>query len=198
MGNVEYARTWLSDRSLLSVIPLISIGIYVKLLHSSFSNNQFPPDDLFQIIYLFLLVFLHPLRRIPGQFLAKVTPLLLVYQCRRVRRSEWVLQQHRKYGDTVRIAPNHVSIANPEAVNQIYGYKGGFTKGPFYQDMYSCSTEYPLYWPNEADFTRDRTVPAGSSSSIQHQGRGYSFSETKVSQSCIFVPKFGRIRTTNE
>ncbi len=87
-----------------------------------------------QLLYLLYLIFLHPLRRFPGTLLAKITPLQLVYQCRRVRRSEWVLQQHRKYGDVIRIAPNYVSIATPDAVGQLYGHKTGFTKGPFYED----------------------------------------------------------------
>ncbi|KAJ2897239.1 FAD linked oxidase domain containing protein [Zalerion maritima] len=75
---------------------------------------------------------LTPLRSIPGPFLAKISSLWLVSQCRRVRRSEAVIQQHRKYGDFVRIAPNHISIASPQALKEIYGHKTGFIKGPFY------------------------------------------------------------------
>ncbi len=82
-------------------------------------------------IYQFLL---HPLRRFPGPLWAKVSPIPLVLQCRKARRSEWVLEQHEKYGPVVRIAPNHISINKPEAVNQIYGHKTGFCKGPFYDD----------------------------------------------------------------
>ena len=39
---------------------------------------------------------------------------------------------HHQLGDFVRIAPNHISIADPAALHQIYGHKGGFLKGPFY------------------------------------------------------------------
>jgi benzoate 4-monooxygenase len=42
------------------------------------------------------------------------------------------MELHRKYGDFVRIGPNHVSINNPGAIPQIYGHRTGFTKGPFY------------------------------------------------------------------
>lgn len=45
-----------------------------------------------------------------------------------------MLDLHREYGDFVRIAPNHISIADPVAVLQIYGHKSGFLKGPFYED----------------------------------------------------------------
>ena len=43
-----------------------------------------------------------------------------------------MLDLHKKYGDVVRIAPNHVSINKPEALLEVYGHKTGFTKGPFY------------------------------------------------------------------
>jgi benzoate 4-monooxygenase len=35
----------------------------------------------------------------------------------------------------VRISPSHISIADPKALQQIYGHKTGFLKGPFYEDM---------------------------------------------------------------
>lgn len=36
----------------------------------------------------------------------------------------------------VRIAPNHIPFSNRVALDVIYGYKSGFTKGPFYEDKY--------------------------------------------------------------
>jgi hypothetical protein len=32
------------------------------------------------------------------------------------------------------LPPNYVSIADPRAINRIYVQKGGFLKGPFYED----------------------------------------------------------------
>jgi benzoate 4-monooxygenase len=43
-----------------------------------------------------------------------------------------VVSLHKKYGTAVRIAPNHVSINEPDALTQVYSHKSGFTKGPFY------------------------------------------------------------------
>ncbi|KAL2843745.1 cytochrome P450 [Aspergillus pseudoustus] len=83
------------------------------------------------VIYCLLL---SPLRSYPGPFLAKLSPLWVVMQCRSGRRSQAVNDLHKKYGDFVRIAPNHISIADPKAVQQIYGHKTGFLKGPFYED----------------------------------------------------------------
>jgi benzoate 4-monooxygenase len=42
------------------------------------------------------------------------------------------MEQHRKYGDFVRIGPNHISINNPEAASKIYGHRSGCIKGEFY------------------------------------------------------------------
>ncbi|KAJ6194680.1 cytochrome P450, partial [Bipolaris maydis] len=68
----------------------------------------------------------------PGPFWARYSPIWLVLQCRRARRSVAVMQQHKIHGDFVLIAPNHVSINNLEAVNTIYGHKSGFVKSGFY------------------------------------------------------------------
>jgi benzoate 4-monooxygenase len=57
-------------------------------------------------------------------------------QSRRTQRSQSVEEQHRKYGDFVRIAPNHVSIHHPTALVEVYGHKTGFTKGPFYDAFF--------------------------------------------------------------
>lgn len=84
--------------------------------------------------YIIYQVALHPLRHFPGPFWAKISPLPLMLQCRRARRSAWVLEQHNEYGPHVRIAPNHISMTDPRAINEIYGHKTGFLKGPFYED----------------------------------------------------------------
>jgi cytochrome P450 len=64
--------------------------------------------------------------------MAKFTSLWLVKQCRNARRSAAVMEQHKRYGDFVRIAPNHISINNPEAVAEVYGHKSGCLKSEFY------------------------------------------------------------------
>jgi benzoate 4-monooxygenase len=42
------------------------------------------------------------------------------------------MEQHKLHGEFVRVAPNHVSVNNIEAVNVIYGHKSGFMKSDFY------------------------------------------------------------------
>ncbi|KAF8348539.1 cytochrome P450 monooxygenase [Amanita rubescens] len=44
---------------------------------------------------------------------------------------------HQKYGPIVRIAPNHISVADPEALNSIYGHGNGALKSDFYDAFVS-------------------------------------------------------------
>lgn len=65
---------------------------------------------------------------IPGPSLAAFSNLWLMYQCRRGRRYLAVDAAHKKYGKFVRIQPNHVSIADADAISIIYGHGGGWLK----------------------------------------------------------------------
>lgn len=50
----------------------------------------------------------------------------------RGNRYEVVHEQHLKHGKFVRIAPNHVSIADHQALNQVYGHSTATLKSDFY------------------------------------------------------------------
>lgn len=65
---------------------------------------------------------------IPGPFAARFTNLWLMWQCRQGKRYKSVDEAHKKYGKVVRIQPNHVSIADPDAIQIIYGHGNGFLK----------------------------------------------------------------------
>ena len=60
--------------------------------------------------------------------MAAFSNLWLMYQCRLGRRYKAVDEAHKKYGKLVRIQPNHVSIADPDAIGVIYGHGNGFLK----------------------------------------------------------------------
>lgn len=68
------------------------------------------------------------IRDIPGPLLAAFSNFWLLYQARRGRRYLAVDNAHKRYGTLVRIQPDHVSIADPDAVPIIYGHGNGFTK----------------------------------------------------------------------
>ena len=98
----------------------------------------------------------HHLRKYPGPFFAKFTDAWLGAICKQGHRSETVHQLHLKYGELVsredkareflhilflgpfvRLAPNHLSIADPDALIPIYGHGNGALKSEFYDAFVS-------------------------------------------------------------
>jgi hypothetical protein len=101
-------------------IPLISVALAQPFL-SLFSLAA---------LYLFLSTArsYYRLSHIPGPFLARFT---------NIPRFLWVwsnnahnvhIALHRKYGPVVRFGPNMVSVASPEEISQIYGFKKPWLK----------------------------------------------------------------------
>ena len=86
------------------------------------------------LVALPLLYFILPYLRnwqiqdVPGPFLAKFTNLWYLYECRRTRRYLTVFDLHEKHGKLVRVQPNQVSIADPDAIPIVYGHGTGFLK----------------------------------------------------------------------
>ncbi|KAJ3753813.1 cytochrome P450 monooxygenase pc-bph [Lentinula raphanica] len=115
--------------SLLSTIlhdPLTTLGVAVMG---------------FLFVHILLPFFKDPysLRRlsIPGPTIAALTDLWLGYHSAKGHRSEVVHALHEKYGRIVRIAPNHVSIASPDALQTIYAHGNGALKSDFYDAFVS-------------------------------------------------------------
>ncbi|KAE9401944.1 cytochrome P450 monooxygenase pc-bph [Gymnopus androsaceus JB14] len=103
--------------------------------------QQHPIYTLFVSFLSFLfipyLLDQHHLLTIPGPFLAKFSDLWLTYISVQGHRSETVHSLHEKYGPVVRIAPNHVSIATPDALQTIYAHGNGALKSNFYDAFVS-------------------------------------------------------------
>ncbi|EKM77283.1 hypothetical protein AGABI1DRAFT_115220 [Agaricus bisporus var. burnettii JB137-S8] len=79
----------------------------------------------------------HGLRAYPGPFIAKFSDIWLTWVSKGAHRSELVHEAHLKYGPVVRIAPNHLSIANPEALQIVYAHGNGALKSIFYDAFVS-------------------------------------------------------------
>ncbi|KAF9460031.1 cytochrome P450 monooxygenase [Collybia nuda] len=79
----------------------------------------------------------HGIRLYPGPFFAKFTDAWLGIVSKNGHRSEVVHAMHQKYGPFVRIAPNHVSIAEPDALGIIYAHGNGALKSRFYDAFVS-------------------------------------------------------------
>lgn len=82
------------------------------------------------VVAYFLVPYLQRsrLRDIPSPGLAAFTNLWLLLQARQGKRYLSVDKAHKKYGKLVRIAPRHVSIADDNAIIDVYGHGNGFLK----------------------------------------------------------------------
>src|ERR1700712_1929353 len=90
------------------------------------------------LITLRLLVFLYysltsSLRTIPGPFQTRLTKLWFFNRVRLGHFEHDNIALHRKYGPIVRIAPDHFSIDDPDAIKQIYGIGSKFPKSDWYE-----------------------------------------------------------------
>ncbi|KAK8086608.1 hypothetical protein PG994_001582 [Apiospora phragmitis] len=102
----------------------------MALIHLFFSPWALALLPLSLVLYYavpYFTTFGH-LRSIPAPFPAAWSNLWLLYTCRRGRRYLSVDEIHKKLGPVVRIQPNHVSIADDEAISVIYGHGNGFLK----------------------------------------------------------------------
>ncbi|KAH7885202.1 benzoate para-hydroxylase [Phlebopus sp. FC_14] len=110
-----------------------------------------------------------PLRHIPGPFLARWTPLWLVYQARMGRRYIAVDQLHHRYGAIVRIAPQHVSVADKSAIEVVYAHgKDALKKSRFYDAFVFDKTSLFSETDPHNHLRKKRLVsPAFSTSSLQ-------------------------------
>ena len=70
------------------------------------------------------------LNRFNGPFLASFTNAWKVWHIYHLptQRNDIYVDTHKKYGDVVRIGPNNLSFADPEAIQEIYGTKGSQQK----------------------------------------------------------------------
>ena len=96
-----------------------------------FLSFLFSPWALLAVpVLYYLLPYLRnwSIKDVPAPFPAAFTNVWLMYQCRRGRRYAAVDDAHKKYGTLVRIQPNHVSIADADAIPTIYGHGNGFLK----------------------------------------------------------------------
>lgn len=94
------------------------------------ANHDCVKYPLFKITYN---LFFHPLRKFPGPKSWAATRLTFILSTLQggLTRDTWKL--HEKYGDVVRIAPNELSFARPDAFDHILNIRQGrppFPKNP--------------------------------------------------------------------
>ncbi|KAB8236162.1 cytochrome P450 [Aspergillus alliaceus] len=94
----------------------------------------------YSLVWVIYNLYFHPLRHFPGPLEARATR---IWYCRKLlsgKVSFEIGKVHAKYGDVVRIAPDELSFNDPNAWNDIYGYrqgKGEFDKDPVFYSVTS-------------------------------------------------------------
>ncbi|KAH7141470.1 cytochrome P450 [Dactylonectria estremocensis] len=96
-------------------------------------------------------------RGIPAPFGAQFSNLWLMSACRRGKRYELVDNVHKKLGPLVRIAPNHISVADASAIQAIYGHGNGFLKSDYYDPFVSIHRGV-FNTRNRAEHSRKRKI----------------------------------------
>ncbi|KAI0314105.1 cytochrome P450 [Amylostereum chailletii] len=99
----------------------------------------------------------HGVRSYPGPWLAKFSDLWLVWTAAKGRRSDTVRDLHLKYGPIVRLAPNHISISEPAALEVIYAHGNRTTKTDFY-DSFTASDPGVFNVLDRAAHSRKRKI----------------------------------------
>ena len=85
------------------------------------SFNVITVGLLTAVVILVILPFRDPLASVPGPFWARWSPAWMVYHALKGDMHREMIQLHDKYGSIVRTGPHEVSIADPDAIQLIYG-----------------------------------------------------------------------------
>ncbi|KAI0419749.1 benzoate 4-monooxygenase cytochrome P450 [Xylaria grammica] len=83
--------------------------------------------------HAFYNLYLHPLARVPGPFLARISGLPSWYHAYRGDRHIWLLRQFEAYGNRIRPEPDTVLFRDSQAQAEIYGMKSNVRRSRFYQ-----------------------------------------------------------------
>ncbi|KAL0578160.1 hypothetical protein V5O48_003826 [Marasmius crinis-equi] len=124
--------------------------------------------SVFSLLHLYR-VLSHPLRRYPGPLLASLTVWYKAYYdiVKDGGFLEHLERLHGHYGPVVRIGPNELHFANPEAYGEIYYVGSKFTKDPkFYKAFDQSHSSFGLTHPGEAKRRREQLGPLFSRSAI--------------------------------
>ncbi|KAG6889134.1 hypothetical protein C0995_003494 [Termitomyces sp. Mi166 len=117
---------------------------FFRALYAIYTRLDLTTTLVYAVPSIFILAHLipylwdpHNARALPGPWLARFSDIWLGLVAKSGHRSETIHQLHLKYGPFVRIAPNHISIADPEALQVVYAHGNGALKSDFYDAFVS-------------------------------------------------------------
>ena len=87
-----------------------------------------PPDLIADLTQRFWRAYSTTLRSVPGPWHAKMTGFALKWNDVCGTRWYYVQGLHKKYGTTVRIAPNEIAISDPKVVRKVHAFGTDFRK----------------------------------------------------------------------
>jgi hypothetical protein len=114
-----------------TMAPIVSSSAFLIGLHHArtiIAEHYLTIIGLVILVHLVYRRHLSPYRDIPGPFLATISPLWKLRSALNGTLHKDITDAHGKYGKIVRIAPDEVSISDPESIKTIYGHGSGFTK----------------------------------------------------------------------
>jgi hypothetical protein len=115
----------------VAIYAAADVALFLYLLKSAVTSTSFgavitPLLQLFQLNFIYIVtliastiihrLYFHPLSSFPGPKVCAITGLYQTWLTNKGKFGLYVKEQHRKYGDFVRIAPNELAINNIEAL----------------------------------------------------------------------------------
>ena len=138
------------------------------------------------------------LTKIPGPAVAAYTKFWRLYDVWKGHAHLTAIELHKKYGPVVRIAPNHVSIADPKMIPIIYNTKETFTKTGFYPIQcisWKKQPEMNLFSTRDPEYHRVEKRKVGAAYSLANL-----LQSEQAIDSCseLFMSRLGEFASRNE
>ena len=134
MYGVYYLQAFLGVYCLLFLESVLSGNSYTHSLQTSSEVVSAYLIGLFGSLLLYR-IFLSPLKKFPGPWLAKVSAFNFSFQAQNGKGHFAFHRLHHKYGEFVRIGPSNISTIHPKAITAIYGRGSPCIKGEWYSLM---------------------------------------------------------------
>ncbi|KAB8211042.1 cytochrome P450 [Aspergillus parasiticus] len=124
---------------------------------------------LLTLVYCTYYVYIHPLAKYPGPFLAKVTVLHAAYHAWKGDMHLDTWRCHKIYGPVVRYSPNHLIFESPTAMREIYSLKANVNKATEYGNSGKSQAPNMVTILDKSEHAKRRKLagPSFSSSNIK-------------------------------
>lgn len=140
-------------------------------------------------------LFFNPFNSFPGPYLARLTKFDMVFHIFKHDSHHQLRRLHKKFGKYVRIGPNDISIADPDAVYVVHGSHTICRKAPWYDGDYPYYSLQSTRNRQDHDLRRRVWAPAFSDKALRgYEGRIEVYNKQLVQQ---IEARLGEERLTN-